>query len=159
MGWQHHLIAGAKAVFAGAAIGMALPTAFMAFIVFTEGGMDTGEALLLLLIPYGAGLVAAAIGLTGFGWPMTAWLSRRDQESWRAYFTGGIIAGSVPIFLIMLIGFGGLVGFGGAVAIVPALIVSAFGALTGGAVGHFWWVFARRKAAVQNTQALKDMFE
>lgn len=144
------LLAGIKAVFFGAAIGTSLPTLLIFVILVRDLIRDPGETLLVMVMPLGLGMAISAVGLLVIGGPVTWWLSRRGEESWRAYFIAGLIGGVVPVFLVYWLLLEVLLG---------ALIIAAFGALTGGATAHFWWQFARKDAASNDAERLTEVFE
>lgn len=135
------LLAAIKAAAMGSLIGTSVVT-LAALVGGVAIAYDEPEsAAMLIVAPFLAGFVAAAIGLIIVGLPMTAWLFYRREESRRAYLVGGLIAGLVPgLFLGMVWG-----GFYFELAV--SALVAVFGALTGGATGHFWWRYARRDIA------------
>ncbi|MEE4206682.1 MAG: hypothetical protein V2I39_10330 [Erythrobacter sp.] len=144
------LLAGLKAVAMGTLVGMSLPTAFAAVVAAGLAADDPLAALFLVLFPFLAGLLAAALGLAVFGWPLTAWLHRMGRESWRAYVLPGAGGGA----LLVVAASYALVG-----EALAGVIPGVFGGLTGGATAHFWWVYARRKRAMVHAPSLEAIFE
>lgn len=137
-------------------MGSLIGTSLLTLIVFVvaASALKSGnllEAGLLMLYPFLIGLVCALAGLVVFGLPLTLWLRRKERESRNAYLSGGLIGGAAIAFAIPWIMLGG--------EAVLALLVAFFGALTGGATGHFWWRYARQEEVEHNLSPLVEVFE
>lgn len=145
------LLAGAKAAFLGALVGTSLPALLMVVVLAGSVASDPGPVLLAMLLPFGTGLLAAILGLLVLGWPLTAWLHRTGQESWRAYVVPGVVIGALLVGVIAHSILGGYPAM--------SLVLAAFGALTGGATAHFWWVFARKRRAMVHAPSLEAIFD
>ncbi|MEQ8410155.1 MAG: hypothetical protein RIC51_04620 [Erythrobacter sp.] len=145
------LLAGAKAAAMGALVGTGLPTLVAIAAATGTIGDDPGRALMVIVMPFGTGLLAAGTGLAVFGWPLTAWLHRTGRETRRAYVVPGVILGTLSVATVSHAFFGEF----------PAMsaLLGVFGALTGGATAHFWWKFARRQRAMVHAPSLDAIFE
>ena len=145
------LLAGLKATAMGALVGTSLPSVFFAVVAVGIASSEPAAAIGMAVLPFGVGWLVSGIGLVVLGWPLTTLLHRRGRESWRAYFLAGLLAGTFA-------------SFGAAWTVMgefleASLVIAGFGALTGGATGHFWWVYARKARARAYAPALVEVFE
>ena len=145
------LLAGLKAAAMGSVIGTSVPSLIALVIGVAALGEDFFVAVLIIFLPFLIGLVCAATGLVVVGLPITAWLKRRGEESRGAYLSGGLIGGAVVTLACCLLIFGGVFS--------AAILLAVFGALTGGATGHYWWRFARKEEVEGGTADLVEVFE
>lgn len=135
----------------GSLIGTSLITAvtFVVAVMALRDGIT--EALFIMTLPFLIGLACAVGGLLLVGLPLTLWLNRTGQESRSAYLSGGLIGGGIFAFAATWALIGGD-GF-------SSLFVAFFGALTGGATGHFWWRYAREEEVERGLAPLAEVFE
>ncbi|QIQ85344.1 hypothetical protein [Erythrobacter sp.] len=151
MGTRASLLAGAKAAFLGALVGTSLPTLLMVVVLAGSVAADPGPVLIAMLLPFGTGFLAAAVGMVVLGWPLTAWLHRAGRESRRAYVVTGLTAGALPTGALAHVLFGEF--------LLMSAVIAAFGALTGGATAHFWWSGARKDRAMVHAPTLEAIFD
>ncbi|QFT78748.1 hypothetical protein [Erythrobacter sp. THAF29] len=151
MDWPRLFLAGLKAAAMGSLIGTSLLTAITLVVGVTALREGLGEALFIMLLPFLVGFGCALGGLVIVGLPLTLWLKRKAQESRSAYLSGGLIGGGVVTMVVTWAILGGDPYFG--------LFIAFFGALTGGATGHFWWRYARQEEVEHNLTPLVEVFE
>ncbi|GMN03073.1 hypothetical protein MTsPCn3_18040 [Erythrobacter sp. MTPC3] len=134
----------------GSLIGTSVPS--IVAIAVAIGSLNEGDpfGLALAIMPFAVGLVIAGAGLLLIGIPTTAWLKRRRAERGSTYFWGGFLSGGLVTFAITYALFDGLWQ--------AALLVAAFGSVTGGATGFFWWRYARRQAVETASEQIAEVF-
>lgn len=134
----------------GSLLGTSVPS--LAAIVVGVGMIAGGEAFgfVLMLMPFGVGTMAAGAGILMIGLPTTAWLNRKRIESGPAYLWGGAIGGGLATLVVAYFLFDGFWSM--------AFIAAAFGALTGGTTGYFWWRFARRQLVETASERIEEVF-
>ena len=148
-------MAGAKAAAMGSVVGTSLPSVFTLIVgigvIGDSPSADAGWAVLLIFLPFLTGFFCSAVGLALVAVPMMLWLRGQGEESRRAYLSGGLIAGTLVSTAVCWWLFDGF--------FMAVLVVAAFGALTGGATGHFWWRYARREEVEGMTAGWAEVFE
>ncbi len=142
--------AGVKAAGMGSLIGTSLPTLVTMAVGVSLLSDGIGGGLFFMFMPILIGFAAAGIGLVLVGLPMTFWLKKRGEESRRAYLSVGLIGGGLVAFGISALLFGEVWG--------ATAFFAAFGALTGGATGHFWWRYARQAEVEADFNQIAEVF-
>ncbi len=144
------LLAGVKAAGMGSLIGTGLPTLITMAVGVSLLSDGIGGGLFFMFMPFLIGFAAAGIGLVLVGLPVTLWLKKRGKESRRAYLSGGLIGGGVVALGMSALLFGEIWG--------ATAFFAAFGALTGGATGHFWWRYARQAEVEADFEQIAEVF-